>query len=110
MNATRRIKLVSVALLLGVAGCSLGAPQVDRAATQQTPSAASSPADALSSSGQAQLRALLDKGRLEELQWPNFSDYSPQIKKFYEKAGYALEWSRGGKPTQQALDLIGILQ
>jgi L,D-transpeptidase YcbB len=110
MNATRRIKLVSVALLLGAAGCSLGAPQVDRAATQQTPSAANSPADSLSSSGQAQLRALLDKGRLEELQWPNFSDYSPQIKEFYEKAGYALEWSRGGKPTQQALDLIGILQ
>jgi len=110
MNATRKIKFVSVALLLGAAGCSLGAPQVDRVATQQTPSAANSPADSLSPSGQAQLRALLDKGRLEELQWPDFSDYSAQIKEFYEKAGYALEWSRGGKPTQQALDLIGILQ
>ena len=110
MNAKRRIKFVCVALLLGAAGCSLGAPQVDRAATQQTPSAAGSPADSLSPSGQAQLRALLDKDRLEELQWPNFSDYSAQIKEFYEKAGYALEWSRGGKPTQQALDLIGILQ
>jgi murein L,D-transpeptidase YcbB/YkuD len=110
MNVSRRIKLAGVTLLLGAAGCSLGAPQVDRAATQQTPSAASSTADSLSSSGQAQLRALLDKGRLEELQWPNFSDYSRQIKEFYEKAGYALEWSRGGKPTQQALDLIGILQ
>ncbi|HTB93576.1 MAG TPA: hypothetical protein VK728_12145, partial [Candidatus Sulfotelmatobacter sp.] len=105
MNAKRRIKFVCVALLLGAAGCSLGAPQVDRAATQQTPSAAGSPADSLSPSGQAQLRALLDKDRLEELQWPNFSDYSAQIKEFYEKAGYALEWSRGGKPTQQALDL-----
>jgi len=110
MNTTRRIKFVWVALLLGIAGCSLGAPQADRSAPQQTPSAASSPSDSLSSSGQAQLRALLEKSRLEELQWPNFSDYSPQIKEFYEKAGYALEWSRGGKPTQQALDLIGILQ
>jgi murein L,D-transpeptidase YcbB/YkuD len=110
MNVSRRIKIVGVAFLLGAAGCSLGAPPVDRAATQQSPSAASSPADSLSSSGQAQLRALLEKCRLEELQWPNFSDYSAQIKEFYEKAGYALEWSRGGKPTQQALDLIGILQ
>jgi murein L,D-transpeptidase YcbB/YkuD len=110
MNVSRRIKIVGVALLLGAAGCSLGAPPVDRAATQQNPSAASSPADSLSPSGQAQLRALLDKGRLEELQWPNFSDYSAQIKEFYEKAGYTLEWSRGGKPTQQAIDLIGILQ
>src|SRR5260370_10469902 len=110
MNATRRIELVAVAFLLGEPCCLLGAPQVDRAAPQQTPSAASSPADALSTTGQAQLRAVRDKGSLEELQWPNFSDYSAQIQKFYEKAGFALEWSRGGKPTQQALDLIGILQ
>jgi L,D-transpeptidase YcbB len=110
MNATRRIKFAGASLLLGIAGCSLGAPPVDRAATRQTPSAANSPADSLSPTGQAQLRALLDKGRLDELQWPNFSDYSAQIKEFYEKAGYTLEWSRGGKPTQQALDLIAILQ
>jgi murein L,D-transpeptidase YcbB/YkuD len=110
MNEIPRMKFVCVAFLLGAAGCSLGAPQVDRAATQQTPSAANSPADSLSPSGQAQLRALLDKDRLEELQWPNFSDYSAQIKEFYEKAGYTLEWSRGGKPTQQALELIAILQ
>lgn len=110
MNTTSKIKFIGAAFLLGAAGCSLSAPPVDRAATQQAPSAASFPADSLSSSGQAQLRALLDKGRLEELQWPNFSDYSAQIKEFYEKAGYTLEWSRGGKPTQQALELIAILQ
>ena len=103
-------KFLGGVFLLGLAGCSFGAPPAGRVAAPQAPSAASTPAEPLSASGQTQLRAVLEKGRLDELQWPNFSDYVAPTKEFYEKAGYALEWSRGGKPTQQALELIGILQ
>jgi L,D-transpeptidase YcbB len=109
MNMRRRIKIALLAAFLGATGCSTGAPKQESAAPQ-APSATNSPGDPLSPDGQAQMRALLEKGRLEELQWPNFSDYATQTKEFYEKAGYALEWNRGGKPTQQALELIAILQ
>jgi L,D-transpeptidase YcbB len=110
MSATRKTKFLCAVILLSAAGCSFGAPPAGRVATQPSPSTASSPTDSLSLAGQAQLRGLLEKGRLDDLQWPNFSDYTAHAKEFYEKAGYALEWSRGGKPTRQALDLIGILQ
>jgi L,D-transpeptidase YcbB len=110
MSTTRKAKFLGGVFLLGLAGCSFGAPPAGRVAARQAPSAASTPAEPLSASGQTQMRALLEKGRLDELQWPNFSDYIAPTKEFYEKAGYALEWSRGGKPTQQALELIGILQ
>lgn len=101
---------VWIALLFAVTGCSAGAPQTGGAATPQSASAANSPADSLTPTGQAQLKEILDKSRLDGLQWPNFSDYSAHIKKFYEKGGYALEWTRGGKPTQQATQLIGLLE
>jgi len=102
-----RIAVLSATL---ISGCSMGPSNISHAATQQTPSAADSASEALSSAGQAQLHALVEKGRLEELQWPNFSNYGTHIREFYEKDGYALAWTRSGKPTQQALQLIEILQ
>jgi murein L,D-transpeptidase YcbB/YkuD len=66
--------------------------------------------DSLSAAGEQELRAIVASGRLADLQWPNFSDYTAHTKEFYEKSGYALEWSRGGKPTPQAIESIGILE
>ncbi len=110
MSAARKTKFLCAVLLGGLAGCSFGAPPAGQPRIQQAPSAASAPADSLSAGGQTKLRALIEKGHLDELQWPNFSDYIPQTKEFYEKGGHALQWSRGGTPTRQALELIGILQ
>jgi len=56
------------------------------------------------------LRTIVDSGRLADLQWQNFSDYQKSVKEFYDAGSDQLEWTRGGKPTQQALELIGILQ
>jgi len=56
------------------------------------------------------LRQIADAGRLEDLRWPDFSDYRQHVRNFYEPGGYALAWIRGGKPAPQALGVIGILQ
>jgi murein L,D-transpeptidase YcbB/YkuD len=94
----------------GLAACITGPAKTGRAEALQSPSSKNSPGDVLSAAGQSQLRELLEKGRLEELQWPNFSDYCEQAKQFYDKAGYATEWSLAGRPTKQALELIEILE
>jgi murein L,D-transpeptidase YcbB/YkuD len=65
---------------------------------------------ALSAAGEQKLRSILASGRLEDLQWPNFSDYGRFVKEFYEEAGYKLGWSRDGKPTPQALEMIALLE
>ncbi len=54
--------------------------------------------------------ALLEQGRLDSLQWPNFPEYKAQAKEFYEKNGYALEWTREGRPTAQASQLVEVLE
>ena len=63
-----------------------------------------------SAAGEQELRALLESGRLADLQWPNFSDKSAYVREFYYQSGDKLGWIQGGKPTPQALELIGILE
>jgi len=64
----------------------------------------------LSPAGEQELRALVESGRLADLQWPNFSERRDSVKEFYDLAGYRLAWSHAGKPTAQATELIGILE
>jgi L,D-transpeptidase YcbB len=56
------------------------------------------------------LREIVAARRLANLRWPNFSDYSAQVKSFYEPSDYALAWLHNNEPTQQAQTLIEILQ
>jgi murein L,D-transpeptidase YcbB/YkuD len=65
--------------------------------------------ESLSASGEQELRAIVASERLVNLQWPNFSENSVAVKEFYESSD-RLGWSRGGKPTPQALELIEILE
>ncbi len=58
----------------------------------------------------ALLNAIAASGRLEELRWPNFSDYRSQLAAFYRPAGYTLAWVRDGQPTAQAVELISVLE
>lgn len=64
----------------------------------------------LSAAGEQELRSIVTSGRLDDMQWPNFSDYGISVKEFYDEAGYKLGWSRGGKPTPQALEMIALLE
>jgi murein L,D-transpeptidase YcbB/YkuD len=67
------------------------------------------PPQQLSPEGQASLRAMIQAGNNPELRWPNFSDYSAHVQKFYDSYGGALPWVRGMQPTPEARQIIAIL-
>ena len=58
----------------------------------------------------SRLRAIVASGRLEDLRWPDFSDYRLHLTNFYRPSGYKPAWIRDGQPTIQALELIKIFQ
>jgi murein L,D-transpeptidase YcbB/YkuD len=47
---------------------------------------------------------------MEDLQWPDFSDYRSDVEKFYARLRFAPAWLHGGQPTSQALQMIDVLQ
>jgi L,D-transpeptidase YcbB len=55
---------------------------------------------------QADIQSLVTSGTLEEMRWPNFSDYRNELQKFYEPMAYAPAWIQGSQPVPQALSLI----
>ena len=60
-------------------------------------------------SGRA-IQSLIEKASMDELRWPDFSDYRKHLRNFYGANGYALAWSQDGKATPQALTVIDLLQ
>src|SRR5271157_3350865 len=104
--------LVVVFLTIGVclAACSGGT--VSSEARRKGATEAQNPGapESLSPAGEQELRAIVASGKLADLQWPNFSDDSAPVKEFYDQSGYRLAWSRGGQPTPQAIEAIGILE
>ena len=104
----RFVLLVCVGLCF--MACSRGTVSSNAQQTATAPAQGSLAPEPLSPTGQQELHAILDSGRLPDLQWPNFSQQSAAVKEFYDQAGYRLGWTRGGKPTRQALELIGILR
>jgi murein L,D-transpeptidase YcbB/YkuD len=56
------------------------------------------------------LSAIIASGHLDDLRWPDFSDYRLHVTNFYRPAGYKLVWIRDGEPTPQALELIQIFK
>jgi len=56
------------------------------------------------------LRDIVAAGQLSDLRWPNFSDYSVQVKTFYEASSYATAWLTNGEPTPQAQAVIEVLK
>lgn len=54
------------------------------------------------------VRSLVDSGTLPELRWPDVSDYHRHLDAFYRGRNDALAWSRGGRPTPQAVALAKV--
>ncbi len=96
-------------VLLALLGCSYGA-ETRRAAQASEASPAAAVAQRLSPEGEATLRALVGDGKLPELRWPDFADYRAEVGDFYQAAGYSLAWIRESRPSEQARELIGVLQ
>lgn len=75
-------------------------------APASTPSGAAMPAAAAVGEVQHELTTIIDAATIAGLRWPNFTDYAPAVKKFYESNGYAPVWTGDGRPRAQALALI----
>jgi murein L,D-transpeptidase YcbB/YkuD len=64
---------------------------------------------ALSPEDQGWLRTAISSGHADLLRWPNFSDYSKHLQKFYEFNGNSLWWVKGMEPTPQARQVIALM-
>jgi hypothetical protein len=101
---------LSAPLMLFVLFCGSGAGSGSFAQTQLATSSTNSPnAQQLSSESQAWLRNAINGGNLPALRWPDFSDYSKHVKKFYELNGDSLWWVQGMEPTPQARHVITLM-
>lgn len=90
--------------------CGRAVTSARRAHTQsQTSTGSVAPPQQLSPDGQASLRAIIQAGSLPDLRWPDFSDYTKHVQKFYESYGYSLPWVKGMEPTAQAQQAIALL-
>ena len=58
----------------------------------------------------SQLREIASAGQLQELRWPNFSDYRQHVQNFYQPSNFTPAWVRNGEPTPQALAIITALK
>src|SRR5271157_218122 len=101
---------LSAGLVLIALFCGAGSNSANSAQTQLgTSSTNSARAPELSSEGQAWLRTAISTGRVADLRWPDFSDYSQHVKRFYELNGDSLWWVKGMEPTPQARQVIALL-
>ena len=99
------LPFIAIGLLWGHAG-----RPAKRASTQsETLAKSAAPPQQISPDGQASLRSVVQSGKLQDLRWPDFTDYGAHLQKFYESYGYSLPWVNGMEPTAQAQQLIAIL-
>jgi murein L,D-transpeptidase YcbB/YkuD len=96
------------AVLLALA-CGVFLDWVASEASAHRPSSHAPAHAALSLEAQASLRTSIESGNLPDLRWPNFSDYTRHIQKFYALGGYSLWWIKDGEPTPQARQVIGLM-
>jgi murein L,D-transpeptidase YcbB/YkuD len=59
-------------------------------------------ARAAASPAAVELRPIVASGKLDDLRWPDFSDYRLNVENFYKPTNYSLAWLRDSKPTPQA--------
>src|ERR1700756_4068953 len=64
----------------------------------------------IGSGQQADIQTLVTSGNLEEMRWPNFSDYRSSIQEFYGPTGFDPAWVQGSQPLPQALSLIELFR
>jgi murein L,D-transpeptidase YcbB/YkuD len=106
----KTLPLLFLAVILSFTSCSGGTASPEARSKGAVEAQNFATPDSLRVAGVQELRAIVTSGRLVDLQWPNFSEDRAAAKEFYDESGDRLAWSRGGKPTPQAIELIGILE
>lgn len=110
MDPSMNKSLAYFAMAICFAACSDGTVSTEARKQGRAVVHGEAAPQSLSAAGEQQLRAILESGRMAELQWPNFSDQTAALKEFYNESGHRLGWIRDGKPTAKAMGLIGILE
>jgi len=106
----QKLVRVSAPLVLVVLFCGPGCGSARSTETQPaTPKTVVASVLELSSEGQAWLGDVISRGSFSDLRWPDFSDCSKNVKKFYEFNGDSLWWVKGMEPTEQARQVIALL-
>jgi L,D-transpeptidase YcbB len=59
---------------------------------------------------EAELLAIVDAAKLDDLNWPVFSKYRSEVRELYDSFHGALPWIRDSKPSSQALSTIQLLK
>lgn len=58
----------------------------------------------------AEVKQLVDASTIQELRWPDFTDYRKHLDNFYRPVNYTYVWLRNGRPTPQALAVIDLFR
>ncbi len=106
----KSLVLLSLSAWLALTACSNGKISLDQPAGSKAAARSVAKPTVLTPTGEQELRAAIESGELADLQWPNFSQQRAAVTGFYDQTGYKLGWIWEGKPTAQALELIGILE
>src|SRR5260370_577286 len=56
------------------------------------------------------IKGLVETSRLDELRWPDFSDYRKHMVNFSQPLNWELSWTRGGRVTPQARTVITLFE
>jgi murein L,D-transpeptidase YcbB/YkuD len=56
------------------------------------------------------IETLITGGRMDELRWPDFSDYRRHLRNLYGANGYAFLWSKAGRVTPQARNVMALFE
>jgi L,D-transpeptidase YcbB len=59
---------------------------------------------------EAELLAIVDAAKLDDLHWPVFSKYRSEVRELYDSFHGALPWIRDSRPSSQALSTIQLLK
>ena len=106
MRSSQRIE---IAILLLVSLMTIGA-QSSAQKKPGSPDATSAKATQKPDGAATRLSAIVASGHLEDLRWPDFSDYRAHLTNFYRPSAYKPAWIGNGEPTTQALELIQIFK
>jgi murein L,D-transpeptidase YcbB/YkuD len=105
----RSLRRLEIAILLCVSSLPISA----QTSAEKKPgsSVATNPKATQKPDGAAtRLSAIVASGHLEDLRWPDFSDYRAHLTNFYRPSAYKPAWIGNGEPTTQALELIQIFK
>jgi len=56
------------------------------------------------------VKQLVEDSRMDELRWPDFSDYRRHMRNLYAPLGYSTLWTSKGQPTPQARAVIALFE